>query len=75
MGDERKRIPIFRNPSFTIKTQDRKKHSIDRFSELYTDLDSANVTITSGRNHEVLKAHIFVLSNGEAHFREALKLS
>ncbi len=66
---------MLRNMSVTLKIQDRGTQLIERFAELYTELDSADVTITCGRNHEILRGHRFVLSAGSVYFRDALNVS
>ncbi len=67
--------PTHRNNSVTLKSPNLGKHLIGRFAELFKELDSADVSIVCGRNHEILKAHRFVLSIGSEYFREALKVS
>lgn len=63
---------ILQRTSLTMIAQDSKNILVERFAELYENLDSGDVLIVCGRNHDVLKAHRYVLSCGSLYFRKAL---
>lgn len=74
-GDQDQLTLILQNIPITMKAKDKEKLLVDRFKELFRSLESADVTIMCGRNHDTLKAHRFVLSAGSEYFQDALKVS
>ncbi len=67
--------PVLRSPSISLKAKDFGQHLVDQFAELYTRTDLTDVSIVCGRNHDILRAHQFVLSCSSVYFRDALKVS
>lgn len=67
--------PVLRSPSISVKAKDFGQHLVQQFAELYTRTDLTDVSIVCGRNHDILRAHQFVLSCSSLYFRDALKVS
>lgn len=72
--DEVPLVPVLRSPSISVKAKDFGKHLVEQFAELYTRTDLTDVSIVCGRNHDILRAHQFVLSCSSLYFRDALKV-